>query len=134
MLDEMVFTYRLNILLASSNAQIQMVTISVQFSFFLGTIYVDQLSLKQFDWKRRFYIVQIICRGPLYLRRDSRRRIIHGDLKPCNILLHDQMNPKISDIRWPRSLAAEKIKRMLWSRHFFPVFYCIELSMVWAKN
>jgi len=91
----MVFTHRLNILSAFSNfllpvgvcrshAQIQVVTISVdQFSFFLGTIYVDRLSLKQFDWKRRFYMVQIICRGPLYLRRDSRRRIIHGDLKPC---------------------------------------------------
>ncbi|KAK9706611.1 hypothetical protein RND81_07G138800 [Saponaria officinalis] len=49
------------------------------------------------DWKTRFNIIQGICRGLLYLHRDSRLRIIHRDLKSSNILLDDKLNPKISD-------------------------------------
>ena len=42
-------------------------------------------------------IINGIARGLVYLHRDSCARIIHRDLKTSNILLDENMNPKISD-------------------------------------
>ncbi|XP_057987855.1 G-type lectin S-receptor-like serine/threonine-protein kinase At1g11410 isoform X3 [Hevea brasiliensis] len=49
------------------------------------------------DWRKRFDIIVGIARGILYIHQDSRLRIIHRDLKTSNILLDEEMNPKISD-------------------------------------
>ncbi|EEF43989.1 conserved hypothetical protein [Ricinus communis] len=55
------------------------------------------------DWHKRFNIILGVSRGLLYLHRDSRLRIRHRDLKGSNILLDENMNPKISDLDWHES-------------------------------
>nr|XP_023926113.1 G-type lectin S-receptor-like serine/threonine-protein kinase At1g11330 [Quercus suber] len=63
----------------------------------LDAIVFDPLNQKRLDWKKRFNIIEGISRGLLYLHRDSRLKIIHRDLKASNILLDEELNPKISD-------------------------------------
>ncbi|KAF8114156.1 hypothetical protein N665_0040s0012 [Sinapis alba] len=63
----------------------------------LDTFLFDSRRRLEINWPQRFNIIQGVARGLLYLHRDSRLRVIHRDLKVSNILLDEEMNPKISD-------------------------------------
>ncbi|KAG6691512.1 hypothetical protein I3842_10G067000 [Carya illinoinensis] len=62
----------------------------------------DATKRQQLDWPMRYKIIGGIARGILYLHEDSRLRVIHRDLKASNVLLDDNMNPKISDFGMAR--------------------------------
>ncbi|XP_042753376.1 G-type lectin S-receptor-like serine/threonine-protein kinase At4g03230 isoform X4 [Lactuca sativa] len=57
----------------------------------------DRTMCTSLGWEMRFNIIMGIARGLNYLHHDSRLRVIHRDLKTSNILLDEDMNPKISD-------------------------------------
>jgi serine/threonine protein kinase len=50
------------------------------------------------DWSTRFEIIKGICSGLHYLHEECQATpTIHGDLKPANIFLDDNMMPKLAD-------------------------------------
>lgn len=70
--------------------------------FFLVLMNVDPIKQKQLDWGKRYKIIIGISRGLLYLHQGTEFPIIHRDLKTSNVLLDEQMQPKISDFGMAR--------------------------------
>ncbi|CAN6382002.1 unnamed protein product [Urochloa humidicola] len=59
-------------------------------------------------WPKRFQIIEGIAQGAVYLHQHSRLRIVHGDLKPSNILLDCDMAPRIIDFGLAQVLSSDK--------------------------
>ncbi|TVU38685.1 hypothetical protein EJB05_12069, partial [Eragrostis curvula] len=63
----------------------------------LDSILFDKSKGNALHWEQQYNIILGIAKGILYLHEDSSTRIIHRDLKANNILLDDDMEPKIAD-------------------------------------
>lgn len=68
----------------------------------------DPTKRANLDWDKRHKIIGGIARGILYLHEDSHLRIIHRDLKASNILLDEEMHPKISDFGTARLFVGDQ--------------------------
>ncbi|CAN1775072.1 G-type lectin S-receptor-like serine/threonine-protein kinase At4g27290 [Linum perenne] len=71
---------------------------------------LDKTQSHILDWPKRYNIIKGIARGLLYLHHDSRLRIIHRDLKASNVLLYNDMNPKISDFGLAKTFVGNAIE------------------------
>ncbi|XP_044958428.1 cysteine-rich receptor-like protein kinase 42 [Hordeum vulgare subsp. vulgare] len=69
-------------------------------------------SLGELKWRKRYHIIKGICDGLNYLHENY---ILHLDLKPGNILLDDDMMPKITDFGSSRCL--EKGQTRVITKH-----------------
>ncbi|KAM0823968.1 hypothetical protein ACQ4PT_070515 [Festuca glaucescens] len=58
----------------------------------------------ELDWHTRYKIIKGICSGLHYLHEQIDRSILHLDLKPANVLLDDNLEPKITDFGLSRLL------------------------------
>ncbi|XP_057451836.1 uncharacterized protein LOC130743613 [Lotus japonicus] len=74
----------------------------------LHSFIFDDIKGKLLQWPQRLHIICGICRGLVYLHQDSRLRIIHRDLKASNILLDQDLNPKISDFGTARTFGGDQ--------------------------
>ncbi|KAF7045610.1 hypothetical protein CFC21_054692 [Triticum aestivum] len=77
------------------------------------------------EWRKRYQIINGICDGLYYLHQNH---IVHLDLKPANILLDDNMLPKIGDFGLSRCFG-EKQSQAITSKligtmgYLAPEFY-----------
>ena len=61
----------------------------------------DSTKRRYLNWKKHINIIEGTAQGLVYLHKYSRLKVIHRDLKASNILLDDEMNPKIFDFGLP---------------------------------
>ncbi|KAE8713867.1 putative receptor-like protein kinase [Hibiscus syriacus] len=60
-------------------------------------IFEDNGENRSFSWEKTYEIALGIAKGIEYLHQGCEQRILHFDIKPHNILLDENFNPKISD-------------------------------------
>ncbi|GLJ05478.1 hypothetical protein SUGI_0018850 [Cryptomeria japonica] len=68
------------------------------------------------DWSIRVKIAMGTARGLLYLHEECQTQILHCDIKPQNILLDQNYNPKISDFGLAKLLRAEQTRTFTAAR------------------
>uniref|UniRef100_A0A804P0W6 non-specific serine/threonine protein kinase n=1 Tax=Zea mays TaxID=4577 RepID=A0A804P0W6_MAIZE len=72
--------------------------------------YISDASASRPDWKTCFEIIKGICQGLRYLHKEMDRPIVHLDLHPTNILLDENMVPKITDFGLSRLFGEEQTR------------------------
>ncbi|CAL5344602.1 unnamed protein product [Camellia sinensis] len=86
----------------------------------------------QMNWSRHLNMINGIVREMLYLHEDSRLRIIQRDLKPSNVLLDSELNPKISDFGMARIFGGSDVvtntAKIVWNIWLDGSRVCNEMS------
>jgi len=76
----------------------------------------DRSTTSQLSWSNRFKILLGTANGLAHLHHSFRPPIVHYNIKASNILLDENMNPKISDFGLTRIMA--KLDKQVMSKRF----------------
>ncbi|XP_059284914.1 probable LRR receptor-like serine/threonine-protein kinase At1g53420 [Lycium ferocissimum] len=68
---------------------------------------------ERLDWPTRYRICLGLAEGLAFLHEGSKQEIIHGDIKPANIILDDDLNPKIYDFGFAKLHHKQKLEGTL---------------------
>ncbi|KAI6673176.1 hypothetical protein NL676_001082 [Syzygium grande] len=68
------------------------------------------------DWQQRRKIIYDIAKGLNYLHKECRRKIVHLDIKPQNILLDKNFNAKVADFGLSKLIDRDKSQVMTTMR------------------
>lgn len=60
------------------------------------------------NWEQRFAVIVGTAEGLAYLHSGCEMRIIHRDIKSSNVLLDDDLTPKIADFGLARCFGTDK--------------------------
>uniref|UniRef100_A0ACD5UJQ5 Uncharacterized protein n=1 Tax=Avena sativa TaxID=4498 RepID=A0ACD5UJQ5_AVESA len=69
----------------------------------------------RYDWHTGYRIIKGVCEGLKYLHNGLKTPIYHLDLKPANILLDENMVPRIADFRISRLFSDEQTRATISS-------------------
>lgn len=78
------------------------------FSFNLYSLFHITEESDGLDWETRYKIIKGTCEGLQYLHEGFKKPIYHLDLKPDNILLDENMFPKLADFGLSRLFREHK--------------------------
>ncbi|XP_059288582.1 probable LRR receptor-like serine/threonine-protein kinase At1g53420 [Lycium ferocissimum] len=65
------------------------------------------------DWPTRYRICLVLAEGLAFLHEGSKQEIMHGDIKLANIILDDDLYPKIYDFGFARLYHKQKLEGTL---------------------
>ncbi|XP_031128275.1 cysteine-rich receptor-like protein kinase 4 isoform X2 [Ipomoea triloba] len=92
----------------------------------LDNFLFDPVKRECLGWERRYKIIECIARGLVYLHEGSYIRIIHCNLKASNVLLDEDLNPKIVDFDMSKLFTSDKIhistSRIMRTRYMAPEY------------
>ncbi|KAF8024652.1 hypothetical protein BT93_F1736 [Corymbia citriodora subsp. variegata] len=76
----------------------------------------ENLSSNQLDWTKRYEIAVGSAKGLAYLHEECLEWVLHCDIKPHNILLDSNYQPKVADFGLSKILKREGLKNSSFSR------------------
>lgn len=71
-------------------------------------MHADKNKTQILRWQQRVHIILGVAEGLSFLHGGSKVRIIHRDIKGSNILLEEDLTPKIADFGLARCFATDK--------------------------
>lgn len=74
----------------------------------MTTSFADKNKAQILNWKQRFDIIVGTAEGLAYLHGGTKVRIIHRDIKSSNVLLDENLTPKIADFGLARCFAPDQ--------------------------